>query len=181
MGRYCSPLVSPLGLPSSQPSTRRSGRVGGVALCDADFTGLGGLQPQTLVPPVHCQGLLLSGFSTLCHCSLDPRGRTRSLLWRVWVREVPVLATNHWGLWPHESSSACTFPHCPISMCEDVLCCFPGPGPFRDQVWGLLCSLDHLSQIQRGHAQPTLGTSGGTLFSVSLLARSWPISLSVCG
>lgn len=31
---------------------------------------------------------------------------------------------------------------------------------------GLLCTLDHLSEVPSDQAQPTLGTSRGTLFSV---------------
>lgn len=126
MRRHCSPLVSPLRLPGSQPNTW----VSGVALCEADFTGLGGLQPEPWFPPVPCRGLLLPGFLHTLPLQSGPLGRTRWLLWGVWVRGVPC-PSDYLGIVATGVIFSLHLPHCPISMSEAVLSASQAPGPLQ--------------------------------------------------
>lgn len=193
MGQTPPSLVSPLGLQGSWPNTLKSESVGQPCLMQTS-QGCCELQPQTPAPPSALPRPSPLSIPPYPATPVCPWGRTRPLLWGVWVshafalhllqfRGVPfpsdqdlgIVATlSHFQPPPFPTVLS---PHCLRMSCL----CFPGPGPLQRSGVGLLCTLDHLSKIQDDHAQPTLGTSRGTLFLVSLVARSWPISLSVCG
>lgn len=103
-----------------------------------------GCSPKPWFPPVPCQGLLLSGFPYPATAVWTP-GEEQDRFFGECGSEkcvrIPVLATNNWGLWLHESSSACTFPHCPLSMCEDVLSLLPRPWPPSETRCGGFCAV----------------------------------------
>lgn len=141
-GGRCSPPVSPLGLPGSQPKTL-------AAFSDSDFTGL---DPA---PPPHTQWptrAFPEDFSTPSRFSLDPWGRTSHFFGEcgsvmallstclLQFRGVACPSNQNVGLVATVSFSS-PFPYCPVSTSEDVLSLLPRPRPPSEIRCRVFCAL----------------------------------------
>lgn len=141
-----------MGLPGSQPNTPRTGRGSRVVLPDADFSGLGCSPEPWLLSLAHQD--LLSGFLHTLPLQSGPLGKnevtTLGSVGQSWFcppsasfrgiacssdQDLGTVATlGHLHPLPLPTVlSPC--PRCPVSASQ---------APLRDQVWGLLCILDHL-------------------------------------